>query len=63
MTQGFVTTSDGCRIAWHEEGDTSAPALMAWLAGSVHGVVVQITAKASPLISGSPKALASAAVF
>ena len=40
----------------------SAPAEIAWLAGSVHGVVVQITAKASPEISGSLKALASAAL-
>ena len=36
---------------------------MAWLAGSVHGVVVQITAKASPPISLKPKLFQIAADF
>ena len=35
---------------------------MAWLAGNVQGVVVQITAKHSPEISGSLKAFAKAAL-
>ena len=36
--------------------------LSAWLAGIVHGVVVQMTAKASLSIEGRPNAAASAAL-